>query len=35
MLKYKPSKHVPVRVRKPVGIDIRTTMLYNRKTKRK
>jgi hypothetical protein len=29
MLRYKPSKHVPIRIRRPVGIDIRTTMLYN------
>lgn len=35
MLRYKPSKHHPVRVRLPKSIDIRTTMLYNGRVKQK
>lgn len=35
MLRYKPSKHVPVRVRLPKSIDIRTTKVYNGRCKSK
>jgi hypothetical protein len=35
MLRYKPTKHQPVRIRMPTNIDIRTTMLYNGNKKSK
>lgn len=35
MLRYKPTKHTPLRTRVPKGIDIRTTMVYNRHRKSK
>lgn len=35
MLRYKPSKHTPLRTYVPKWLDIRTTMVYNRQCKSK
>jgi len=35
MLRYKPSKHTPLRTYVPKWLDIRTTMVYNWQCKSK